>query len=432
MGASVVSAGLCSLRRVARDALHLLKAWVTAGPSAAALPGQVRIRPLSNADEPALGRLMWLAFQGNADDEYTAPGDAEADGAGTLAGRWGPVVWQASLAAELDSAIVSAVIVVLDDAHHGLPLLAFAMVDPACQCRGIGRWLIEESMRRLDAIGVKELHLAVTRGNPPSRCISGSDSRSCRAGRTPRPRAGTRDHGRGGSGAGRTGRRLLRLAPARPPRPRAGAGHAPPGIGNGRAAGRLHAPGQADTILAMRGKRGGQAGQRGPRLLISMTERELRKRHMLADGDKIAEWKQGKIERWWVEGAPQPQPQAFSKLDVPQLRGLSSCSYSSQRLFFGSAGLAVDLEFMWQAEGSSKVLHVVFSSPQLTAVRWRSDEVENAEALAGFASRIRAQRERRLADLPAESRQRAADWLSQLERSGALASALTEARTPLG
>jgi ribosomal protein S18 acetylase RimI-like enzyme len=109
---------------------------------------------------------MWLAFQGSTDGEYGAPGDADADASAALAGRWGPVVWQASLAAELDSALVSAVIVVLDDAHEGLPLLAFAMTDPACQRRGMGRWLIGESVRRLDVIGVKELHLAVTRGNP--------------------------------------------------------------------------------------------------------------------------------------------------------------------------------------------------------------------------------------------------------------------------
>lgn len=57
-------------------------------------------------------------------------------------------------------------IIVLDDAHGGLPLLAFAITDPAFQRRGIGRRLIEESIRRLDATGVKELHLAVTRGNP--------------------------------------------------------------------------------------------------------------------------------------------------------------------------------------------------------------------------------------------------------------------------
>ena len=38
--------------------------------------------------------------------------------------------------------------------------------DPAWQRRGIGRWLIGESIRCLDGIGVKELHLAVTHGNP--------------------------------------------------------------------------------------------------------------------------------------------------------------------------------------------------------------------------------------------------------------------------
>ncbi len=70
------------------------------------------------------------------------------------------------LTAELNSAVISAVVIVLDDAHQDLPLLAFAVTDPACQRRRIGRRLIEESIQRLDAIGVKELHLAVTRGNP--------------------------------------------------------------------------------------------------------------------------------------------------------------------------------------------------------------------------------------------------------------------------
>lgn len=142
------------------------KAWVAAGPPTAVVPALVRVRALSRADGPGPGRLMWLAFPGGADDEYSAPGDADADAAGALAGRWGPVVWQASLAAELDCAVVSAVIIVLDDAHRDRPLLAFAMTDPACQRRGIGRWLIEESIRRLDGIGAKELHLAVTPGNP--------------------------------------------------------------------------------------------------------------------------------------------------------------------------------------------------------------------------------------------------------------------------
>jgi len=39
------------------------------------------------ADGSALGRLIWLAFQGSGDDDYSAPGDADADAAGALAGR---------------------------------------------------------------------------------------------------------------------------------------------------------------------------------------------------------------------------------------------------------------------------------------------------------------------------------------------------------
>jgi GNAT superfamily N-acetyltransferase len=146
--------------------MHLRKTWLTAAPPAAALPQQVQARRLAADDAAALGRLMWLAFRGGADDEYSGPGDADADAASTLAGRWGPVAWQASLAAERASALVSAVIIVLDDEHEDRPLLAFAVTDPAWQCRGIGRWLIEESIHRLDTHGVKEPHPAVTRCNP--------------------------------------------------------------------------------------------------------------------------------------------------------------------------------------------------------------------------------------------------------------------------
>lgn len=142
------------------------KAWDAALEPGTAPPAQTQVRELTAADGPVLGRLMWLAFRGGVDDEYSAPADADADAAGALAGRWGPVVWQASLAAEQDGAVAAAVIVVLDDAHEGRPLLAFVMTDPARQRRGVGGWLIVESIRRLDRMGVKELHLAVTRGNP--------------------------------------------------------------------------------------------------------------------------------------------------------------------------------------------------------------------------------------------------------------------------
>ncbi len=160
-----------------------------------------------------------------------------------------------------------------------------------------------------------------------------------------------------------------------------------------------------------------------------MTEEGLRKRGALPAGDHLLEWRQGRVEYWSVGGAGQPVPRASSK--APQLRGLVSCSYSSQRLFFGSKGtLFTDLEWLWHTGASGEVLRVVFSWPQLIVVCWRSDEAEDAGALAGFAERIGAQRERRLAELPQETRQQVANGLAELQRKGLLAAALAEPGAP--
>jgi hypothetical protein len=132
-----------------------------------------------------------------------------------------------------------------------------------------------------------------------------------------------------------------------------------------------------------------------------------------------------------VAGTRQPPPQAFAKLDISPLSGLSSCSYSSRRLYFGSnARLIADLEAVWHASSDSAVLRAVFSSPRLTAIRWRSDEAEDAAALASFAERIMAQRDSRLAEVPADARQRAAEYLTELKLSGRLVAALADPETP--
>jgi hypothetical protein len=122
---------------------------------------------------------------------------------------------------------------------------------------------------------------------------------------------------------------------------------------------------------------------------------------------------------------------AFNNLDIPQLRGISSCSYSSRRLFFGSNGTVfADLESVWHADSSATVLRTVFSSPQLTVIRWRSDEAEDVAVLASFAERIMAQRDHRLAELPPVARQQAGDRLAELQRNGLLAAALAEPEAP--
>lgn len=69
----------------------------------------------------------------------------------------------------VDGVPAAVVIVVRDDAHEMLPLLAFAVTEPDYRGRGLGSQLIEEALVRLDAAGVRELHLAVDRENPARR-----------------------------------------------------------------------------------------------------------------------------------------------------------------------------------------------------------------------------------------------------------------------
>jgi GNAT superfamily N-acetyltransferase len=98
--------------------------------------------------------------------DYGSPDDAAADARKAPDGHRGPVMSEASQAAEVGSATVAAVVVVPDDAHGGVPLLAFAMTNPTSQRRGTRQLRIEETILRLDTAGVKELHLTVTRSNP--------------------------------------------------------------------------------------------------------------------------------------------------------------------------------------------------------------------------------------------------------------------------
>ena len=81
---------------------------------------------------------MWAAFRGSSDDEFDTGADAEAEVFQTLDGKWGPFLAEASLVAVLASEVVSAVLLVLDDAHDRTPLLAFAVTAPERQGQGLG------------------------------------------------------------------------------------------------------------------------------------------------------------------------------------------------------------------------------------------------------------------------------------------------------
>lgn len=137
----------------------------------AAVPGLSGIarRGIERTDASALGKVMWSAFKGSVDDEYETISDAEQEVIQTMDDKWGPFVPYASLLAAIGQEIVSAAFVVFDQAHGLRPLLAFAVTIPEHQGRGIGGWLIENAVARLDAAGIGELHLAVLPTNPARR-----------------------------------------------------------------------------------------------------------------------------------------------------------------------------------------------------------------------------------------------------------------------
>jgi GNAT superfamily N-acetyltransferase len=148
-----------------RQSLHLLLRWDAEPPLPCEEPPDVLVRLLERGSEPALGSLFWAAFRGTVDDPGTAQ-SALSDAVDALNGRWGPAVQEASTAAWDKADMVSAVVVVRDDAHAGIPLLAFAATHPAWQRRGLARVLICKAVHALHAHGHRELHLAVTIGNP--------------------------------------------------------------------------------------------------------------------------------------------------------------------------------------------------------------------------------------------------------------------------
>lgn len=135
---------------------------------APAVPGLI-LRLLQGSDVEALGDLMWEAYRGTIDDEYKEPNDARTDAAQALAGGWGPLIDEASLAATADGRLIAAVVTVRDDAHNMIPLLAYVLTAPGWRRCGVATWLVAESAVRLAALDIPEVHLAVTRGNSAER-----------------------------------------------------------------------------------------------------------------------------------------------------------------------------------------------------------------------------------------------------------------------
>ncbi len=129
------------------------------------------LQPFDLADGPlvALGGLFSRAYAGTIDDEGEGPAEAEAEVRAVLAGRYGPIIWEASgLLGSPDAPIAAAFVCAHQIGTTDLPFLCYILVDPEHQGRGLAHHLLLQSARRLQALGHSGLHLLVTLGNTPA------------------------------------------------------------------------------------------------------------------------------------------------------------------------------------------------------------------------------------------------------------------------
>lgn len=129
-----------------------------------------RFRRAAESDVPALGRLMWAAYEGTPDERDAGTGVASATEEIRLvyAGEHGPFLPEASFVAEEDGRPVAAALVTL---WRRVPLLAFVFTAPTHTGRGLARSLIEAAMGALAERGHDRLSLAVTDDNVRARAL---------------------------------------------------------------------------------------------------------------------------------------------------------------------------------------------------------------------------------------------------------------------
>jgi GNAT superfamily N-acetyltransferase len=121
-------------------------------------------RAVTEADVPALGRLMLDSYRGTVDYEGEELEDAVAEIGKTLGGGYGRLLADCSPCIEFDGGIASACLVTLIE-DKDLPFLAFSMTRPESQGRGMAGFLIQTAGNRLLDRGYKELVLVVTKDN---------------------------------------------------------------------------------------------------------------------------------------------------------------------------------------------------------------------------------------------------------------------------
>ena len=113
----------------------------------------------------ALAHLMDTSYTGTIDHEGESPEQCFDEMKGTIEGKYGPFIGEASFIHFDGRIAASASLITL---WKGQPLLAFSMTAPEYQGKGLAGFLIRKSLFALKSSGYSELYLVVTQGNAPA------------------------------------------------------------------------------------------------------------------------------------------------------------------------------------------------------------------------------------------------------------------------
>jgi ribosomal protein S18 acetylase RimI-like enzyme len=129
-------------------------------------PGRLfEVTPATIDHARALAHLMDISYTGTIDHEGETPEQCFEEIKGTVEGKYGPFVKEASFV-HLDGEVAASTSLIT--LWKGHPLLAFSMTAPQYQGRGLAGFLIRKSLFALKLAGYSELYLVVTEGNTPA------------------------------------------------------------------------------------------------------------------------------------------------------------------------------------------------------------------------------------------------------------------------
>jgi len=177
--------------------------------------------------------------------------------------------------------------------------------------------------------------------------------------------------------------------------------------------------------------------RRGPRSQVVLLERALRGHRLLAEDDRIIEWRQGRIVRLRINGLDQPVRSAPGLRPAGMPGGMSSLSYSARSLFcIGRRMRAADLARVHRLEGigDDSVCVIASADPsRLLSVQWRTGEPGEHDAeLALLVARMLAQRVRRVSALSPQQRGQAAREHADLAAFGLIDAEFAQISAPAG